>query len=148
MLESNYDPITIFKDQNARLKHGCSTSLTSIGQCLKATAKLRGKNARVFSPSLQTAAQVVLVHRPVSSIARSRLACFGCRTKIIRPLDASRSIPTSVSAVRSALAKDPMEHFWMAVRGTRSRWCQPTIGSNFTESCYRIFRPHRQPANT
>ena len=140
MLESNY----VFKDHNARLTHGCSTSLTSIGQCLRATEKLRGKSARVFSPSRQIAALVVLAHQRVSSTAQSRLACFGCRTKTIHPLDVSKSILTSVLAVRSAPAKDLMEPSWMAVRGMRSRWCQPTIGSHFTASCYQTYRPHRQ----
>lgn len=106
-------------------------------------ARRRAKRSRASWRLPRTVARVVPDHRHALSIARSKRVCSGCRMRIIRPLAASRLIPISALAARSALAKVPTVHSWMVVPGTRSRWYPLKTGKACTESrCRMLLRPH------
>ncbi len=104
----------------------------------------RARSARAYLRSRLIVAPAAPGHRHVSSTARSKRACSGCLTKIIRRLAASKLILTCASAVRSAPAKVPTGRFSTAVRGMRSRWCQPMIGKECTELHFRMRHLHLQ----
>ena len=95
-----------------------SSSLNRSQEALPRRARRSPRNWR-SSPSAVPDAPV---RPPAWSTVQSKTACFGCPTKTIRRLAASRSIPSSASAVRSASAKAPTAASLMAVLGTPSSW--------------------------
>src|SRR5215203_5604823 len=107
------------------------------------------RSARAYLRSRPIVALAAPGHRHVSSTVRLKHACSGCLTKIILHSDASKSILTCASGVRSVRAKVLMGRFSMVVHGTRSRWCRPMTGKPYTGSHYRMHRlhhPHKKPS--
>ncbi len=144
MLESNS-----IKSFNAKQRDitACTISSINIGPCRKVTARQAGKRNRVFWRLPPTAALVVPDHQPASNTVPSKRACFGCRTKIIRPSAASKLIHIFVSAVRSVPAKVRMELSSTVAPGMQSRWCRLKIGRDCTASRFPMLprpRPHNQ----
>jgi hypothetical protein len=102
-------------------------------------ARRRGRNGRAYSRSPRIAAPAARDHRHVSSIARLKPACSGCRMKTTRRLDESKSILISVLVARNARAKGRMGRFSMVVPGMQSRWCPRMTG----KPCMASYFPMR-----
>src|SRR6266850_2454773 len=77
---------------------------------------------RKNSPSSPSAVPGARDRLPAWNTAPSRTACFGCRTKTVHRLGASRLTRFCASAARNASARAPTAASSMAVRGMPSSW--------------------------